>query len=124
MAGDGSPAMQENDAGKNTATREELSRRLTSYRQELDRLTADYPALMAKKLRERTDLVELLKTENDPEKAEALWKQYDNAGTTFSQWILEYQNRIAGLTRKIQETNDLLWAAEEKPGPEERPGEG
>lgn len=115
--------MEENDAGKNTATREELTRRLASYRQELDQLTADYPALMEKKLQERTDLVELLKTENDPEKADALWKKYDSAGTTFSQWIIEYQNRIAELTRKIQETNNLLWTAEEQPGPEESPGD-
>jgi len=115
--------MQENDARNNIVTREELSRRLASYRQELDRLTAEYPALMAKKMQERTDLVELLKTENDPEKADALWKQYDNAGTTFSQWIMEYQNRLAELTKKIQETNDLLWKSEEQPGPQERPGD-
>ena len=112
--------VNENDAKTTSATREELSRRLASYRQELDRLTADYPALMAKKMQERTDLVELLKTENDPEKAEALWKKYDSAGTTFSQWILEYQNRIAELTKKIRETNDLLWRSQEDPGPEER----
>jgi len=115
--------VNESEAGNTTATREELSRRLASYRQDLDRLTAEYPDLMAKKMQERTDLVELLKTENDPEKAEALWRKYDTAGTTFSQWIMEYQNRIAELTRKIQETNDLLWTAEEKPGPEESPGD-
>jgi len=112
--------MQETDAGNTTATQEELSRRLASYRQELDRLTTEYPALMARKMQERTDLVELLKTENDPEKAEALWKKYDTAGTTFSQWIMEYQNRIADLTKKIRGTNDLLWRSQEDPGPEER----
>lgn len=115
--------MNEQDAGKNTATTEELSRRLTAYQQELDRLTAEYPELMASKMQERTGLVELLKTENDAEKAEALWKKYDTAGLTFSQWITDYQNRIAELTKKIHETNDLLWKSPEKPRPEEDAGD-
>ena len=107
--------MNENDTGKNTATGEGLSLRLASYRKDLDQLTADFPAQMAKKMQERTELVELLKTENDPERAEALWKKYDRAGITFSQWIVEYQNRIADLTKKIQKTNDLIWKSRENP---------
>lgn len=107
--------MDENNVRNNTATSEELSLMLASYRKELDQLTADFPELMRKKMQEKTELVELLKTENDPEKAEGLWKRYDNAGITFSQWIVDYQNRIAELTRKIQKTNDLLWKSQEKP---------
>jgi hypothetical protein len=107
--------MKEKGGGKNTATSGELSLRLASYRKELDQLTAEYSGLIAKKLQERTELVELLKTENDAEKADELWKKYDKAGITFSQWIADYQNRIAELTKKIHETNDLLWKSREKP---------
>jgi hypothetical protein len=107
--------MDENDAGEDTTTGSELSLRLASYQKEMNQLTAEYPELMLNKMHERNELVELLKTEQDPEKAEALWKQYDHAGVTFSQWITDYQNRIADLAEKIRETNDLLWKSRERP---------
>lgn len=107
--------MHENNAVRNPAASGELSLRLAAYRKELEQLTAEYPALMVHKMQERNDLVEQLKTENDAEKADALWKTYDNAGKSFNQWIAEYQNRIAELTKKIQETNDLLWKSQGKP---------
>lgn len=104
--------MDENKAGTTPATSEELSLRLASLQKELDQLTAEYPVLLAKKMQERTDIVDLLKTENDPDKADELWKKYDRAGTSFSQWVTEYQDRIAELTRKIRDTNDLLWKSQ------------
>jgi hypothetical protein len=70
---------------------------------------------MLKKMHERNELIGLLKTEHDPEKAEALWKKYDIVGVTFCQWITDYQNRIAGLAKKIRKTNDLLWKFQKSP---------
>jgi hypothetical protein len=106
--------MDENDAGEDTATGNELSLRLASYQKELNQLTAGYPELMLNKMHERDELVQLLKTEQDPEKAEALWKQYDNAGAAFSQWLTDYQKKIADLAEKIRKTNDLLWKSQER----------